>query len=264
MDFQPSATFILKGYKMQVIPIHTHAVTPEDTLENLIDSYVKDFQPGSILAITSKIISICENRIVPVSQAPCKQELIIQEADAYLLGDYQEKYGHCLTIKNGMLIPSAGIDQSNGNDHYILYPHDCFAAAKQVWQHLRQRINDAPCGVIVTDSHTIPLRRGVIGICLAWCGFNPLYNYINKQDIFGKRLRVTMSNYADALSVASVFAMGEGNEQTPMAIISDLQKIKFCENPPTNEEIDVFYISMEDDLYAPLLTAVNWQTKTNN
>ncbi len=249
---------------MQVTPIRTHAITPDDNIENLLDRYVKGFEPGNILAITSKVISICENRLVPISQAPCKQELIIQESDAYLLGDYQERYGHCLTIKNGMLIPSAGIDQSNGNDHYILYPFDCFDSAKKIWLYLRRKINQGPCGVIVTDSHTIPLRRGVVGTSLAWCGFNPLYNYIDRPDIFGKKLRVTMSNYADALAVASVFVMGEGDEQTPMALIDDLKQIEFQDAPPTKEDIDTYYIPMEDDLYAPLMTSVNWQIKTNN
>lgn len=51
--------------------------------------------------------------------------MIKQSADAYLC--VQEKdnpYGIQLTIKNNILIPSAGIDESNGNDCYILYPED--------------------------------------------------------------------------------------------------------------------------------------------
>ena len=39
---------------------------------------------------------------------------------------YQDfyRYHMTLTIKQGMLIPTAGIDESNGDGYYILWPRD--------------------------------------------------------------------------------------------------------------------------------------------
>lgn len=85
-----------------------------------------------------------------------------------------------------------------------------------------------------------------------------MYNYIGKPDCFGIPLQVTMMNIVDALSVASVFCMGEGNEQTPLSIITNASKVQFQERPPTKEEISELTIPMEDDLYAPLLKNGPW------
>jgi F420-0:gamma-glutamyl ligase len=63
----------------------------------------------------------------------------------------------------------------------------------------------------------------------------------------------------DALAAAAVFVMGEGDEQTPFAIIQDLpQKIVFLDRPPTVEEEQSIIIPMDEDLYAPLLCAAHW------
>lgn len=52
--------------------------------------------------------------------------------------------------------------------------------------------------------------------------------------------------------------MGEGNEQTPLAIIKDAPKISFLNRTPTLEEEQKVVIPMEEDLYAPLLRSTRW------
>jgi F420-0:gamma-glutamyl ligase len=52
--------------------------------------------------------------------------------------------------------------------------------------------------------------------------------------------------------------MGEGNEQTPLAIIKDAPKISFVNRVPTLEEEQRVVIPMEEDIYAPLLRNANW------
>ena len=53
--------------------------------------------------------------------------------------------------------------------------------------------------------------------------------------------------------------MGEGNEQTPIAVISDVPFVEFQDRNPTKEEIEELKINIDDDLYAPLLKSVNWR-----
>ncbi|XVN42215.1 MAG: hypothetical protein RCG15_05995 [Candidatus Rickettsia vulgarisii] len=53
--------------------------------------------------------------------------------------------------------------------------------------------------------------------------------------------------------------MGEGNEQTPLAIIKNAPKISFLDRPPTKEEEQTILISMEEDLYGPLLRSTVWR-----
>jgi len=73
-------------------------------------------------------------------------------------------------------------------------------------------------------------------------------------------MRVTRANIMDGLAASAVLVMGEGSEQTPMALIQDLPSIQFQSRNPTQDELDELQIAMEDDLYAPLLTSVDWLT----
>lgn len=245
---------------MEITSLKTHKILPKESILEIIKQYVTMMPERSILVITSKIISLCQNRVVNKHEVQDKFELVKEEADLYLEGDYSEKYGICLTIKNGILIPTAGIDESNSDGNYILYPLNIQEEAANLWNFLRSHYKKNEIGVLITDSHTTPLRRGVTGIALGWCGFQPLHNYIGKPDIFGNLLRVTQTNILDALASSAVFVMGEGNEQTPLALISGVgSNVVFQQEPPSKEEIQSISISLEDDLYAPLIKIADWR-----
>ncbi len=244
---------------MNIEVIKTHRIEEKQPITEILDRYITRCREKTILAITSKIISICEGRTIKRVNST-KEALVFQEADA-VLKQKEHPYGLYLTLKNNILIPSAGIDESNGDDVYILYPSDSMASARLIWDYLRARHQIKELGIIITDSHTTPLRRGVTGIAIAWCGFEPLYNYIGKPDIYGHPLRVTQINLIDALAASAVLLMGEGCEQTPIAVIQNAPKINFVSRYPTPEEIKKISISLEEDLYAPILTKAHWEKK---
>ncbi|MBX9786981.1 MAG: putative folate metabolism gamma-glutamate ligase [Alphaproteobacteria bacterium] len=241
---------------MHVKTIKTHLIQPGELLENILDCHLFSISEKTILVITSKIISICQRRVVPKTSIS-KEALIKQEADA-IIQTRENPYGIYLTLKNNILIPSAGVDESNGDEVYILYPKDVQNTAIALWNYVRKKHSLENLGVIITDSHTTPLRRGVTGIALGWCGFEPLYSYIGKSDLYDKSLRMTQINLLDALATSAVLVMGEGNEQTPLAVISDAPKISFLSRPPTPAEEQSILIPMEEDLYAPLLMGTKW------
>lgn len=216
---------------------------------------------NSILAVTSKVVAICENRVVPIG-AIDKKELVINEADLYIPHE-ENKYGYTITIKDNLLIPTSGIDESNGNGFYILWPSDPQKWANRIRNYLKKRFGLKNVGVIITDSKTTPLRWGTSGVCIAHAGFKALNDYIHTPDIFGRYLKVTKANIADSLAVAAVLQMGEGDEQTPLAIISDLEFVNFKKNNPSRKELEGLVISLDDDIYASLLKAVNWKKGRN-
>ncbi|WP_246039543.1 coenzyme F420-0:L-glutamate ligase [Wolbachia endosymbiont of Carposina sasakii] len=186
-----------------------------------------------------------------------KEELIKREADAIVDVDHNS-YGIYLTIKDNILIPSAGIDESNGNEMYILYPKDVQKTALSIWNYLKTKHCIKHLGILITDSNITPMRLGVTGVALGWCGFEPFYSYIGKPDLYDQPLQVTQVNLLDALATSAVLVMGEGAEQTPMAIISGAPKIHFLTRLPTTEEEKSVKISMEEDLYSPLLMRARW------
>lgn len=123
---------------------------------------------------------------------------------------------------------------------------------------LKKRFGLQNIGVVITDSKTTLLRWGTSGVCLAHSGFAALNSYIGAPDIFGHELKVTKANIADAVATAAVLVMGEGSEQTPLATVEDVPFVHFLRRNPTKREIDELTISLDDDLYAPLLKSVKW------
>jgi putative folate metabolism gamma-glutamate ligase len=241
---------------VQAVKTHTITLTDQD-LYAILDTYLPPVEDNTLLAITSKIVSICQGRVIPVSTME-KQELIEQEAD-YFLPPSASNYQVWLTIKAQMLIPTAGIDESNGDGYYILWPRDPQQIANDIRAYLQRRFGRTYVGVIITDSKTTPLRWGVTGVALAHSGFHAINDYRGTPDLFGRPLRMTKVNIVDALATAAVLVMGEGNEQTPLALIRDVPFVAFQDRNPTVEELQGLHIELDDDLYAPLLTSVPWQ-----
>jgi F420-0:gamma-glutamyl ligase len=167
-------------------------------------------------------------------------------------------YGITLTITNNILIPSAGIDESNANGCYVLWPRDVQRTANQLRIHFKEKHRLHEVGVIITDSTTTPLRRGTTGISISHSGFSALNSYVDQPDIFDKPMRVTQANVGNGLASAAVVVMGEGSEQTPLAIINDTPFVAFQDRNPTNEELNALTISLDDDLYGPVLRAAPW------
>lgn len=246
---------------MKITAVKTDRVSTGDDLFALIDRALPALADNTILCITSKIISLCEGAVIPKKDVSDKRQLIYDEAEAYIDQQENNPYNICLTIKNSLLIPTAGIDESNGDDVYILYPRDIQKSAAGLWRYLRQKHTIKNLGILITDSHTTPMRRGVTGIGIGWCGFEALFDYVGKPDCFGRPLRVTKINMLDALAASSVFVMGEGSEQTPVALIEQAPKITFQDRPPNAQEIAEITISLENDLYAPVLRHAPWIRK---
>ena len=236
-------------------------VPPKDDLFSFIkESFSNiDLKEKSIVVIASKIVSIWQGRCIKMDSVKDKDELIKKEADFYLDRDKVPKGHVILTIKNNILIPTAGIDESNGNGYFILWPKSPFSTAKQIYNFIKKNYYLNNFGIIISDSHCTPSRWGTLGVSIAYYGFYPLKDYRGTKDIFKRKMKISQSNVADALAAAAVFVMGEGSEQTPIAIIQDIDSVEFKEFDPTDS--DPLEINKDDDIYAPLLKAVKWEKK---
>lgn len=243
---------------MKIQPIKTHKVrSHQQGLIALLDRYVRKLPERSILVITSKIVSLAEDSVISVDDVS-KDDLIKQEADYWMPRD-KNPHNILLTIKNNILIPAAGIDESNAHGCYVLWPRNPQGTANIVRRYLEKRFRLKRAGVIITDSRTIPLRWGTSGVSIAYSGFEGIKDYIGKPDIFGRLLTITKSNIADALATAAVACMGEGKEQTPMARITEVPFVTFTQRNPSLKELRLMHIGMSDDMYAPLLRGVKWR-----
>ena len=243
---------------MNAVGIKTHKITHKDkNIFPILDLYLPRLHESEIVVITSKIVSICEGRIVDRNKAE-KDDLIKQEADLYLPRKYS-KYNYSLTVRKQILSPAAGIDDSNGNGYFILLPKNPQRSVNEIRSYLCKKFGIKHLGVIITDSKTNPLRRGSTGIGIAHSGFKALKSYVDKKDVFGVRMNLSTVNMMDSLAAVAVTQMGEGNEQTPIAIIGDIPFVDFQTRNPNKKELGELKVEIEDDLYAPLLTRVPWE-----
>ncbi len=244
---------------MKVTPINTHKIMPnqDKDLFLILDKYVTQLEEDTVLAVTSKIVAICEGRFIEMEKAD-KRKLIFEEADLVIPPE-KNRYNVSLTIKNNLLIAGAGIDESNGNGYFIFLPKDSQESANKIREYLVNKFKLKNLGVVITDSRTTPLRWGVTGVAIAYSGFKPLKDYIGHEDLFGRKFKFEKLNLADCLATTSVLVMGEGSEQTPLAKIEDVPFLEYQDRNPTQEELDQLKIDIKDDMYATLLENAPWE-----
>lgn len=229
---------------MIIRPIKTHIFQEGDDLFAFITRYVKKIPENSVIVIASKIASLAEQRTVPLGSNKEKEELIRKESGLALPTKHV-----WFTIKDDMVMASAGIDESNAKDKWILVPKDSFKVARILRKRLQEKYGVKNLGVLITDSCPLPLRRGVVGLALGYAGFRGIRDYRGESDIFGRKFEFSSVDVADSLATAAGLVMGEGNEQQPLAIIRRAP-VEFCERTSRRE----LFVDQEDDMYEPLLS----------
>jgi len=229
---------------MIIRPIRTRIFQEGDDLFAFITDYIKKLPEKSVVVVTSKIVALSEKRTAIAKNIGDKEKLIRAESDLAMPTKYV-----WLTVKDGMVMASAGIDESNADGKLILLPKDSFKAARDLRNALRKKYGVRNLGVLITDSRTMPLRAGVTGVAVGYAGFRGIKDYRGTPDIFGRKFKFSRTNIADGLAAAAVLVMGEGNEQQPLAII-EKARMEFCDRVKRAE----LYIDIQEDMYRPLFS----------
>lgn len=233
---------------MKTNAIHTRLFHEGENLERFIREHISQVTDGSILVVTSKIVALAERRTAALEE---KIRIIIKESEWAAPTKYA-----WLTIKDGMCMAAAGIDESNACGKLVLLPKDSFKSAARLQRMFLKHYKIKRLGVLITDSRVLPLRAGVVGVALGYAGFGGIKDYLGATDLFGRRLKMTRVDIADSLATSAVLLMGEGDEKKPLAIIEDAP-VEFCNRVDRRELI----IPVADDLYAPLFGKLNIKKK---
>jgi len=238
MAFQKSDSSV---QPLEIFGLKSDLIHPNDDIFQKIKLAFQNAgqQPkeNDILVIAESALATAENKIVCLSDVvPSAQaleyeklhqidareaELVISESDAIFGG----VFGVLLTLKNGLLCPNAGIDNSNApEDCVILYPENPSQSAQKIARSVFDEFG-VHIGVIVADSRTQPLRLGCTGVAIGAAGFSATVDKRGEVDLFGKSLAVTRIAVADNLASAAEAVMGECDESTPFALIRNAQVI---------------------------------------
>lgn len=226
---------------MEIKAIKTSIFKENEDLTSFILKYFKKIPEKSILVVTSKIVALAEGRVVDFKNKRQKIKLIKAESDFAL----KTKVAW-MTIKDGMVMASAGIDESNAQGKLILLPKDSFANAEMLRKKIQKIFKIKKLGVLITDSRTFPLRAGIVGVALGYAGFKGIRDYRGTNDIFGRVLKMSRTDVADSLATSAVLGMGEGKEMQPLALITNAP-VEFTEKINKEELL----MNPLEDLYRP-------------
>jgi coenzyme F420-0:L-glutamate ligase / coenzyme F420-1:gamma-L-glutamate ligase len=197
-----------------------------DRLREALSASELRLQPRDILAVTQKVISKAEGRIValagvepsPESVAigrrmkkdPRMIEVILRESRRVV-----RMRGEVLICQthHGFICANAGVDQSNveGVDMVTVLPKDPDRSARDLAQALG-------CGVIVTDTFGRVWREGLVDVAIGVAAVPPFIDFRGQNDSYGHPLRATLLAAIDSLAAAAGLVMGK-TAKTPAALI---------------------------------------------
>ena len=195
-------------------------------------------EDGDVVCIAQKIVSKAEGQLVALDTiTPSQQakDLAVEtEKDPRLVQLILDESTGVMRKKPGVLImrhrlglvgAHAGIDQSNiehGDDeNALLLPRDPDASARALKVAL-DGAQQANVGIIITDSSNRPWRMGTVGTAIGCAGITVLDDHRGGTDLYGRELKVTLINRADAIAGAATLAMGETTERTPLVLVRGL------------------------------------------
>ena len=228
---------------MKITAIKTSVFEEKQNLPQFIFKHLPVVKDGAVIAVSSKIAALWEGRTTHVS----RMDEFIKKESTYAL-----KTTHCyFTIKDGMVMTNAGIDQSNIKNKIALLPKDSYKTAAKLRAELLKKYKIKNLGIILTDSMILPLRAGVIAGAVGYSGFEGVKDCRGQKDLHGRKLKVTLVNIADTLASSAALMMGEAAEQSPIALIENAP-VKFT---PRVNKTEIKY-PLKEDLYYPFFKGI--------
>jgi coenzyme F420-0:L-glutamate ligase/coenzyme F420-1:gamma-L-glutamate ligase len=194
---------------------------------------------GDVLVVAQKIVSKAEGRMVDVSGLEPSQEAIALAAETekdprlceVILSESRRIVRHRPNLiiaehRRGWVMANAGIDHSNvapgdGAERVLLLPLDPDASAETLRWQLAE-CTGKRIAVIVSDSFGRPFRRGTVGIALGAAGLPAVIDWRGHPDLFGRKLEVTETGFADEIAAAASLVMGQADEAMPIALVRGL------------------------------------------
>ncbi len=235
-------------------------------LSDALSSKNEQIKNKDIIVIASKVLAYSQGRLVDLETRNSKletrskseiqnskfKELIQKEADVVLparSGPGGDEGEMVITMKNKILIPNAGIDNSNvPKGKVVLWPERPFDFAWQIRDSLMKQFKLKKLGVVISDSHCQPLRMGTSGIAIGWAGFYGVQDERGSKDLYRQPMKYTQIAVADNLASAANLEMGETNASIPFVIVRDF-KAQFTDEEFSEND---YFISSKECIYRGL------------
>jgi coenzyme F420-0:L-glutamate ligase/coenzyme F420-1:gamma-L-glutamate ligase len=193
-----------------------------------------EFENGDILAVTSKIVSKAEGRMVNLNDIDPSDkalqlgidtnkdsrlmELLLLETKEIVRASEQ---AIIVEHRLGFICANAGIDHSNvqgkygkKEDWFLLLPKSPDTSAETIRFYIKEKTGK-DIGVIIIDSHGRPWRKGTVGVIIGTSQVPALIDLRGRADLFGYHLKISELAAADELAGAASLMMGQADEKIP-------------------------------------------------
>ena len=252
--------------EFQVRGVSTGIIRPgDDIVSVLIAALLKTndaILEGDIIVIAESALATAEGRLISLEEVipskkaaelaeefgmdPREVEVVLQESDSIVGGIS----GFLLCMKNGTLLPNAGVDASNAPPGYLVpLPRAPDASADRIRREVLSRCS-VHTGVIVADSRTHAMRVGCSGVAIGCAGMPSVIDDRGRSDLFGRKLLVTKRALADNIATSAELVMGEADECIPIAIVRGL-------GIPLSGEIGIEEIAADECLFMGTLRNIS-------
>lgn len=204
---------------MEVLGLKSRLINKDDDIISAIYEALENanfnIENGDILVIASKVLAYSQGKLEKLDKENTLEKLVKNEADKILDEGFMT-----ITLKNNILIPNSGIDNSNTEEGVaVLWPEKPFENADKIKYKIKEKYKIKDFGVVISDSHCQSLRIGTTGIAIAWSGFYGVLDERGVKDLFGKEMKYTQISVADNLSSTATLIMGETNASIPFVLI---------------------------------------------
>jgi coenzyme F420-0:L-glutamate ligase/coenzyme F420-1:gamma-L-glutamate ligase len=182
-----------------------------------LESGTRQLADGDVLAVTHKIISKAEGRVVDLTDdgPDSHRHLVEQEAASIIRRRDQLVIAE---TRHGFVCANAGVDRSNaGTARAILLPIDPDKSANRIRLRIAERFG-VQLAVIVTDTFGRAWRRGLIDVAIGVAGMAAIDDLRGQEDDFGKPLEITEIATADEIAAAADLVIGKSS-RNPVAVV---------------------------------------------
>ncbi len=221
-------------------------IHPGDDLPSIIYENI-GLQDRDIVIVASTVVAKAEGetfRLEDITPGKMALEIAARNGkDARFIQAVLSRSREVLVEKPFMLVTTlaghtcvnAGVDESNIEDGFLLYPpENPDASASRLGKEL-ERLSGKKLSVIVTDTNGRAFKIGQTGAAIGIYKIKPVKHWIGEKDLFGKILEITEEAVADELAGAANLLMGEGAGGIPVVVIRGLEH--YCEEDISIKEI---------------------------